>query len=58
MQQVAAGMYRVVLTVNGQELPQSVRVEVDTLAAPNLTTEDEDDEEEQERETKAPRIDH
>jgi hypothetical protein len=58
MQPVAAGMYRVVLTVNGQELTQSVRVEVDPLAAPNLTTEEAEDEEEREREMKAPRIDH
>jgi hypothetical protein len=49
-------MYRVVLTVNGQELTQGLRVEVDPLAAPSLTT-DEEDEEEHEREMKAPRID-
>jgi hypothetical protein len=49
-------MYRVVLTVNGEELTQGVRVEVDPLAGGTITT-DEADEEERERETAVPRID-
>jgi photosystem II stability/assembly factor-like uncharacterized protein len=55
---VAPGMYRVVLTVNGEELTQGVRVEVDPLAGGTITTDEADDEEEHEaREAKSGRID-
>jgi hypothetical protein len=49
-------MYRVVLTVNGEEFTQGLHIEVDPLAAPTIVTEEED-EEEHERETSTPRID-
>jgi hypothetical protein len=54
---VAGGMYRVVLTLNGEELTQGVRVEVDPLAGGTITTEEADEEEREAREARPGRID-
>jgi photosystem II stability/assembly factor-like uncharacterized protein len=56
---VGEGMYRAVLNVDGEELTQSVRVDVDPLAATNITTEEneEDKEEKEMQEVKKSRID-
>jgi photosystem II stability/assembly factor-like uncharacterized protein len=43
---VPAGMYRVVLTVDGQEQAQGLRVEVDPLASPQITVDEEEDQRE------------
>jgi len=51
---VPAGTYRVVLTVDGQEQSQGLRVEVDPLASPQITA----DEDEEEREAPAVWIHH
>ena len=57
---VAPGMYRVVLTVDGKEYAQSVRVEADPTLPPTVVTEqpEEDEEEVKEKEKEKPaRID-
>jgi hypothetical protein len=43
--------------VDGKELSQGVRVEVDPLASATLITEEEDDEEARERQAASPAID-
>ena len=48
-QAVLPGMYRLVLTVDGQELSQGLRIEADPTGAGQITT-DIDDEEEREKE--------
>jgi hypothetical protein len=49
-------MYRVVLTVNGEELAQGLRVEVDPLAGTTITTEEDDEEEREMQEARPGRI--
>ena len=55
---IAPGMYRVVLTVDGEEMAQSVRVEADpTTPGAIITGDEQDEEEEHEKEMKGSRID-
>ena len=56
-QPAAAGMYRVVLSVDGQDLTQDLRIEVDPLATPTITADEEDDEGHEAAEVKPRRID-